>query len=238
MKSISIFLLALFSLSTIRVSAIDTNETLGEKILNATSVQEIDNLLNDYHNIDSEPATATTALGISPLSVPSDWMLLSNYSNGGTVYLNNFTGSKGLGYNLYKKIVYLNATETLFLLDAMTDTTVLTILRDHVSGTISGAIATKIATALGVPTVRAAFLIGLPIAFLYGAVASGKAASLKRAITTAGGGKVRYDMYFMIQLLPSKTTYMTEYSPWIGNKIYVPRYYSEVGYKPGVIDMK
>lgn len=108
MKSISIFLLALFSLSTIRVSAIDTNETLGEKILNATSVQEIDNLLNDYHNIDSEPATATTALGISPLSVPSDWMLLSNYSNGGTVYLNNFTGSKGLGYNLYKKIVYLN----------------------------------------------------------------------------------------------------------------------------------
>lgn len=238
MKSISIFLFALFSLSTISVSAIDKKETLGEKILNATSVQEIDNLLNDYHNIASESVTTTNTLGISPLSVSSDWMLLSNYSNGGTVYLNNFTGSKGLGYNLYKKIVYLNSEQTLFLLKAMTTNSVLTILRDYVGGTISGTVAAKIAALLGSPTVVATFLVGLPIAFLYYAVSSGKASNLQNAITTAGGGKVRYDMYFMIQFLPSKTTYMTQYFPWIGNKIYVPRDYSDVGYKPGVIDMK
>ena len=237
-KSISIALLAFFSWLSICVYAIDKTDTLGEDILNATSVQEIDNLLNDYYNISPEPIIPTDSLRMSTLSFPSDWMLLSNYSNGGTVYLNNFTGNQGLGYNLYKKIVYLNSTDATTLLKSMTNPSVLNFLKQEAISTLTNAAVTKIATLIGVSLTKAGFLIGLPAAFLVYAASTGNLRKLQNAITTAGNGKVRYDMYFMIQFLPSRTTFVTAYSPWVGNQIYVPRYYSEVGYKPGVIDMK
>lgn len=200
-------------------------QNITTKIANATTMREVDALMESYHAIlESTPLAAAKTI--------------TSYS-GGTLTL-DYTGSLSPISNvIFTKVIYMGNKQVEFYQKGMNSPTFVTFLVDELIGkgvsVITKSVAAKIATALSVPESAVAFLIGTSVAATLFVFQNLETWDLNDAIENSSNGKVKLEYFYSTNIVFPYYQEYQNFEPWDNNKVEIPANY-DYDWQSGVYD--
>ena len=200
-------------------------QNITKKIENATTMREVDALMESYHAIlESTPLAAAKTI--------------TSYS-GGTLTL-DYTGSLSPISNvIFTKVIYMGNKQVEFYQKGMNSPTFVTFLVDELIGkgvsVITKSVAAKIATALSVPESAVAFLIGTSVAATLFVFQNLETWDLNDAIENSSNGKVKLEYFYSTNIVFPYYQEYQNFEPWDNNKVEIPANY-DYDWQSGVYD--